>query len=197
MMPDMDNYLVAIGTVTGVEAPGEIFHRTFTHSVFTILFLVVLFYIVSTATRDERWKNLGYGLGVGVGLHMLLDLAIWFNGVPLFWPLGTELNFWGNYSPPEALVKFLNPAELLFFGLFFYWLLQSAVKTKTNVPSQPTVRTWAYVMFALFAVFLVLAYVDVGTFTATKDLIYGLVYLVGLTAAFVLTIRMRATLEAA
>lgn len=198
MFPDMDNYLVAIGTVTRiVEEPGEVFHRTFTHSIFTIIIMMAIFYAVGVARKDDRWKNLGYGFGIGIALHMLLDLVIWFNGVPLFWPLGTELNFWAGYTPPEALSKILNPAELLFFGLFFYWLLRTAQGTKTNVPLRPGVRRWMYAMFALFVVFGVLAFIDLGGITATIDLVYGLVYLVGLTAAFVLTVKMRATLEAA
>ena len=196
MFPDMDNYLVAIGTVTGVKEPGEIFHRTFTHSVFTILIMMAVFFIVGIARKEDRWKNLGVGFGIGIALHMLLDLLIWFNGVPLFWPLGAELNFWSNYQPPEMLTKILNPAELLFFGLFFYWMLKTAQDTKTNVPLRPGVRRWMYAMFALFVVFGALAYMNLGSLSSTVNLVYGLVYLVALTAAFVLTIKMRATFEA-
>ncbi len=147
IFPDMDNYLVAVGTVTGIQEPDELFHRTFTHSVFTILFIVVLFYVAALIRKDDRWKYFGYGMGVGVAMHMALDLLIWFNGVPIFWPLGSELNFWANYNPPEALVKILNPAELLFFGLYFYWLLRAAQSNNTNVPLRPAVRRWMNVMY--------------------------------------------------
>ena len=197
MFPDMDNYLVAIGTVTGVENPGEVFHRTFTHSVFTILFMILVFFVVGAVRKDDRWRNLGVGFGVGIALHMLLDLVIWYNGVPLFWPLGTELNFWEGVEKPALLEKLLNPAELLFFGLFFFWLLRSAQNTNTNVPLRPVVRMWMNVMFFLFFLFAFLAFMNLGGFTKTLDMIYGVVYLVGLTAAFFYTIKMRASFEEA
>jgi membrane-bound metal-dependent hydrolase YbcI (DUF457 family) len=197
MFPDMDNYLVAIGTVTGMDEPGEVFHRTFTHSVFTILAVLVIFFVVGTLRKDQRWNNLGIGFGVGIALHMLLDLVIWFNGVPLFWPLGSELNFWSGYSPPEALVKILNPAELLFFGLFFFWLLRTAQTKKTDLNKQKSLQAWMNAMYLLFVVFAVLAFVNIGNLSNTVNLVYGLVYLVALTAAFVYTIQMRKTVEAA
>ena len=130
-------------------------------------------------------------------MHMALDLLIWFNGVPIFWPLGPEYNLWEGFTPPEVLVKFLNPAELLFFGLFFFWLLSLARATKTNMPLQKPLRRWMNAMYLLFAVFAVLAYVNLGTAGDMVELVYGLTYLVALTAAFVFTIRMRATVEAA
>ncbi len=195
IFPDMDNYLVAVGTVTGIQEPDELFHRTFTHSVFTILFILVLFYVAALVRKDDRWKYFGYGMGVGVAMHMALDLLIWFNGVPIFWPLGSELNFWANYNPPEALVKILNPAELLFFGLYFYWLLRAAQSNNTNVPLRPAVRRWMNVMYLLFIVFAILAYVELGSFRQITELVFGLTYLIALTAAFVLTIRMRRSFE--
>lgn len=197
ILPDMDNYLVAIGTITGVENPGEIYHRTFTHSIFTILVVVALFYLIGLIRKDQRWNNLGIGLGIGIALHMALDLLLWFNGVPLLWPLGPELNFWAGYEPPEVLEKILNPLELLFFGLFFYWLLQASQKTKRNIPERKSLRIWMNALFVLFVIFAVLAYLNLGTITSTINLVYGLVYLVALTAAFVYTIRMRAAVEAA
>lgn len=192
MFPDLDNYAVAVATVAGGDTHG--LHRTFTHSVFTILAVLALFHIIALVRGDDRWRNLGTGLGIGIAMHMALDLVIWFNGVPLFWPLGSELNFWENVAPPDWLMTFVaSPAELLFFGLYFLWLWRTALAKGTDTTRQRTARAWMLASFILFAVFLPLAYMDLSVFTIA----FGAVYLVSLTAAFVMTIRMRTTVEAA
>lgn len=48
MFPDLDNLAVAYATLAKLPDP-ESYHRTFTHSVFTILAVVILFYIVAAA----------------------------------------------------------------------------------------------------------------------------------------------------
>jgi membrane-bound metal-dependent hydrolase YbcI (DUF457 family) len=77
MIPDLDNLAVAVATVT--KQPTEGLHRTLTHSLFIVAVIILVFYIISKATRQPRWSNLGWGLGLGVLMHILLDLLIWFN----------------------------------------------------------------------------------------------------------------------
>jgi hypothetical protein len=125
-------------------------------------------------------------------LHIALDLIIWFNGVELFWPLGGWLNLWERVQPPAWFAKLLDPAEFLFFALFFAWLAKVAQSHKTNPDFIRALRFWRIAMFILLAVFTPLAYVLGKGFQT----IYGVFYLVSITAAFVITIRMRQTVEA-
>ncbi|HET7145071.1 MAG TPA: metal-dependent hydrolase, partial [Anaerolineales bacterium] len=106
-VPDMDNVGVAIATLT--KAPTEGIHRTMTHSLLFMAAVVIVFYLIGQWKKDARWNNLGLGLGLGILLHSLLDLVIWFNGVELFWPLRGEINFWANSNPPEWFMKFMEP----------------------------------------------------------------------------------------
>jgi len=189
MFPDLDNYFVAVASVTGRETEG--LHRTFTHSVFTILALWVVFFIFSRLRGDERWYNLGLGLGVGVAMHMALDMLIWFNGVDLLWPLGTEYNFWAGYTPPEWLATLVDSSfEFLFFWLYLFWLGNTARKNGTDAARLPALRYWTLAMLVLFILFLPLSYLWGGYYQ-----VYGGLYLVSITAVFVISIRMRATLE--
>jgi membrane-bound metal-dependent hydrolase YbcI (DUF457 family) len=98
MVPDLDNLAVAYATLSGGDSHG--LHRTFTHSLFTILTVLVGFYLVAALTRNWKWNNLGIGLGIGILMHILLDLVLWFNGVELFWPIRYELNFWRGFETP-------------------------------------------------------------------------------------------------
>lgn len=188
-IPDMDNVGVAVATLTGSSTAG--IHRTATHSVFFVVGLVAAFYLLAQWKREARWNNLGLGLGLGILLHSLLDLLIWFNGVELFWPLGGEVNFWANVTPPEWFMKFMDPAEFLFFGLYLWALGSWARKANTDGGFMGKQRAWMWLEFALFVIFLPLAYLMTKGFLT----IFGALYLFSLFMAFFVTIRMRRTVE--
>ncbi len=190
LFPDLDNYAVAVATVAKLNTHG--LHRTFTHSIFTILAALVIFSIVAQVRKEPRWTNFGIGFGAGIGLHMLLDLLIWFNGVELLWPFGGWVNFWEAIKPPEWFAKLLDPAEFAFLALFLAWLATTARKSQTNTDFLATLRRWTLVMVVLLIIFTPLAYVMSKGFLT----IFGVFYLISITAAFVITIRMRQTVEA-
>jgi len=191
LFPDMDNVGVAVATVA--KLPTEGIHRTVTHSVFFAIAVALVFYIVGQAKGTKRWSNLGLGLGLGILLHSLLDLVLWFNGLEFFWPLGGEINFWANSHPPEWFTKLLDPAEFLFLGLYLWALGAWARKFNTDSDYLGRHRVWMLLEFALFIIFTPMFYLmDSGYKT-----IYGLLYLISLFAAFFVTIRMRKTVEAA
>lgn len=189
LLPDADNLAVAVTTVT--KLPTEGVHRTFTHSLFTVAAVIIVFNVVSIILRSSRWRNLGLGLGLGILLHILLDLVIWFNGVAILWPLSSWINFWSVVTPPAWFEKLMLPAEFLFMGLFFAWLAAIARKQGTDQRYSRTVSLWAWVQLALFLVFTLLVYAMQSGFLT----IYGLVYLLSLGLAIYITIRMRETLE--
>lgn len=189
LFPDLDNIAVAIATVTKSSTEG--LHRTFTHSIFTALVLVLAFFIASRVTREERWNNFGMGFGAGILMHIILDLFLWFNGVELFWPIKYDLNFWSWFVMPNWLDILLKTGEFLAFGLFFLLLVTVGRKQKTDEDFLPKLRTYAYVQFGLFAL------VSAAGFVMQKGFmtIYGLLYLLSLFFAIAMTIRMRKTIE--
>ncbi|KAA3659097.1 MAG: metal-dependent hydrolase [Chloroflexi bacterium] len=189
LLPDADNLAVAVATVTDASTEG--LHRTFTHSLFTVAAIIIIFQLFAVLTKRPRWGNLGLGLGIGVLMHILLDLVIWFNGVQILWPLPSWVNFWQGSSPPEWFSKFLMPVEMLFFAFYFWTLIVLARRQNTNLDRLKALQVWTAVQAFLFLLFLVLVYtMDSGFLT-----IYGAVYLLSLGLAFVLTIRMRQTIE--
>jgi membrane-bound metal-dependent hydrolase YbcI (DUF457 family) len=190
-LPDADNLAVAVATVTG--RPTEGLHRTFTHSLFTVVAVVAVFYVVGQLTNRPRWFNLGLGLGIGILMHILLDLLIWFNGVEILWPLPSWINLWENVTPPEWWRKLMRPVEFLFFALFFVLLDVTARKRSTDLGFLRTLWVWIGVQGVLFVVFTVLVYtMEKGFMTP-----YGALYLLSLGLAFGITLRMRQTVEAA
>jgi len=190
LFPDADNIAVAIATLMGKSTEG--LHRTFTHSLFFVAVVIILFYGVAGITKNSKWGNLGIGLGVGILMHILLDLMIWFNGVEILWPLPSWVNLWEGVTLPEWWNKLMLPAENLCFVLFFLLLASTARKQKTDTGFLPKLKIWTWLQAALFVIFLVLVFtMDTGFMT-----IFGAVYLISLGLAFGITIRMRATVEA-
>ena len=192
MFPDLDNIVVAYATLAKLPEP-EHFHRTFTHSVFTVLAMVILFYLIAVFAKNGKWKNFGLGFGIGILMHVLLDLALWFNGVEILWPFGGELNFWGWFTTPVWLKTFLDTGEFLAFGLYFLMLGSLALRYEADAERHASSKTWMYIEFALFVLFAALFFI-----VGTKGLLYqvfGGLYLLSLIVAMVLTIQMRHTVE--
>jgi membrane-bound metal-dependent hydrolase YbcI (DUF457 family) len=189
LLPDADNLAVAVATVMKRSTDG--LHRTFTHSLTTVIIVVIVFYLVSLVLRQPRWNNLGVGLGAGILMHIVLDLLIWFNGVAIIWPVPSWVNLWNGFTPPVWFDKLMLSTEFLFFALFFIGLEQLARKLHTNPDFLGTLRFWIWVQAGLFILFTVLVYLLQKGFMTP----YGLVYLLSLGLAIGVTIRMRDTLE--
>jgi membrane-bound metal-dependent hydrolase YbcI (DUF457 family) len=189
MLPDADNLAVAVATITKQPTAG--LHRTFTHSLFTVVVVIAVFYLVSLITKHPRWNNLGIGLGVGILMHILLDLLIWFDGVAILWPISSWINLWSNVTPPTWWTTLMQPVELLFFALFFLYLYFLARKQGTDLGFLGKLRIWTILEGILFIIFLVLAY----TLSKGFLIIFGAIYLLSLGLAIGVAIRMRSTIE--
>ena len=190
IFPDADNLAVAVATVMGRSTEG--LHRTFTHSLFLVAAIVVVFYGVAWASKRSEWGNLGLGLGIGVSMHILLDLLVWFDGVEILWPLPSWVNLWNNVTPPEWWDKLMMPVENLSFMLFFLLLASTARKRNTDGNYLSKLRAWTWVQGILFVVFMAMVYTMQSGFMT----IFGAVYLLSLGLAFGVSIRMRDTIEA-
>jgi len=191
MFPDLDNLAVAYATMTKADAHG--LHRTFTHSIFTVIVVIGLSYLLAALTKNQQWNNLGLGLGVGILMHILLDLILWFNGVEILWPIRYELNFWRWFTVPDWLKIILDTGEFLAFGLYFLLLSSLAQRQGTDAQRQGSSRTWAYIQFALFFLFTVLFF-RAGA-RGLPYTIFGGLYILSMIIAIAVTIRMRKTIE--
>lgn len=192
MFPDLDNLVVAYATLAKLPDP-EHYHRTFTHSLFTILTMVILFYIVAALTKNEKWRNFGIGFGAGIVMHVLVDLVLWFNGVELLWPIPFEVNFWSWFTTPAWLKILLDTGEFLAFGLYFLLLGLLAIRHGTDADRQRSSKTWAYIEFGLFFLFTAVFFA-IGP-RGLQYQVYGGLYLLSLIVGMVITIRMKRTVE--
>lgn len=190
LLPDMDALAVAYANLTGGDDHG--LHRTWSHSIITIIGLVIVFYIISAISKRPRIGNLGLGIGIGMLLHALLDLVIWFRGVEIFWPFYGEVNFWQNFTPPAWWLNSLeSAAEFLLIAAFFWYLSSMARKKGTDGDFLGKLKVWTWIEIGLGIIFLVLVYTWDGYFIP-----YGAAYILSLGLALGIIIRMRKTIEA-
>ena len=189
VLPDVDILAMAVATLAGWPTVRvERLHRTFTHSVFTAALAVAVFCIIGWASRRPQWKDLGIGLGIGILMHILLDLVIWFRGVEILWPLSSPVNFWKPVGGWWG--TFELPAEFLCFALLFLVLHRLANKQGTDLTVLPKLLTWAWLQSLLFVALWVLAYAWRGGY----PIVHGALYLPSLGLAIGVIIRMRKTL---
>lgn len=189
LFPDADNLAVAIATVA--KLPTEGLHRTFTHSLLMMASIIFVFLVISKVVKRVKWINLGLGLAIGILMHVLVDLLIWFDGVAVFWPAPIMVNMWSGITPPEWWSKLMLPLEFFFFVLYFWCLLAMSRKQKTDIELQKSLKIWMIILGTLFVVFTTLVYIMSAGFMT----IYGLLYLLSLGLAVWISLRMKTTLE--
>ena len=189
MLPDADILAMAVATLAGW--PTERLHRTFTHSLFTVALVLLVFRVVAWALHRPHWWNLGLGLGLGILLHIALDLAIWFRGVAILWPLALEVDLWQNAIVPGWWSTLELPAEFLGFALLFVALHRLAHRQGTDLPFLRRLRFWIGVQGVLFVSLVVLAW----ALGERYRIVHGALYLPSLGLAIGIVIRMRRTLE--
>jgi membrane-bound metal-dependent hydrolase YbcI (DUF457 family) len=190
MIPDVDNLAVAAATI--LKQPTDGLHRTFTHSLFIAVAVMVVFHLVGLLAKQPHYSNLGIGLGVGILMHIALDLLIWFNGVAILWPIPSWISLWNGYMPPVWFDKLMLSTEFLFFALFFVGLNRLARRSNTDIDYLGKLRVWTWIQIGLFLVFTVLVYLLHKGYMSP----YGMIYLLSLALAIGVTIRMRKTVEA-
>jgi len=95
---------------------------------------------------------------------------------------------------PAWLKIFLDTGEFLAFGLYFLLLGSLARQYGTDAERQGSSKTWAYIQFGLFILFTVLFF-TIGT-VGLHYKVFGVLYLLSMIIAMVVTTRMRATVEA-
>jgi membrane-bound metal-dependent hydrolase YbcI (DUF457 family) len=189
LLPDADNLFVAVATLTGRSTEG--LHRTFTHSIFFVAALIAVFEVIALISRKKHWRNLGRGLGVGVLMHIALDLLVWFNGVEILWPLDSWVNLWPGIVMPDWWTRLMLPLENATLALFLIMLAELARKQGTDEAYLGWLRIWIWVQSGLAVVFLVMVYaMESGYLTP-----FGAVYLLSLFLVAGIAIRMRSTID--
>ena len=196
ILPDLDTVFVAIGSLFYPILDSEkLFHRSFSHSFFTIILIFLIFSILAEWKKQPVYRSIGKGLVLGILSHIILDTFFWFHQIQFLWPLPLQpFNFWDFWEPPEWIHRTMLVIE--FFC--FYWYAWFLITKHLGSPNQHSwiikyLQIWKNCEGILFALFILLALWNPSSFI----IIFGAAYIPSLIMMLWATYISRDVLESA
>ena len=162
MLPDLDIIVVAVASLFyTIPLAEEIFHRTFSHSFFTLIFVFLLFAILSELKKKPVLKSIGKGITLGMLIHLLIDSVIWFRHIDLLWPLPLEpINLWQLWEAPTLVFNILLALEFFFFRWYAWFLITQHLKAPGHqswfIKYLNIWKNWEAYLFLLFIILIIL-----------------------------------------
>jgi len=160
LIPDVDFFPLALLYFFNSKLALSM-HRSFTHSLLAVI-LVTAFFLLKD--KSKSGKGFAWGLGAGMLLHIIMDIAVWFSGVDILWPLGafglqSKIHLWANVAINPLLPKLMGALDYLFFGLYYIYLGSLANRQGTDAQMLPFLRRATLLQWAFLVVFLALVFV--------------------------------------
>ena len=194
ILPDLDVIVVALASIFHPVSQAEnIFHRTFSHSFFTLIFVYLLFAILSELKKKPVLKPIGKGIALGMLTHLFIDTLIWFHQIDLFWPLPLEpINLWHFFTAPPLLLQIL----LIFEFFCFRWYAWFLITQHFKYPNSQSwivkyLNIWKNLQTYIFLFFIILAIWNPPFF----KILFGIAYIPSLIMALFSTYMSRDALE--
>ena len=194
MLPDLDIIIVAFSSIIYTIKQAEtIFHRTFSHSFFSLIFIYLTFLILAEIKKDPTLKSIGKGIAFGMLIHYIVDTFLWFRHIHLLWPLPLDpVNLWKAWEFPPFIHKILLALEFFFFRWYAWFLITQHLK-------HPGEKSW-YIKYLNqwksieSILFLSIAIMVIGNLPFF-EVLFGLFYIPSLIMALVSTYISRDALE--
>ena len=194
MLPDLDVIVVAFASLFySISQAEEIFHRTFSHSFFTLIFVYLVFAILSEIYKKPVLKSVGKGITLGMLTHLLIDTLIWFRQVDLLWPLPLQpLNLWHLWEAPPLVVHILLIFEFFCFRWYAWFLITQHLKVPgTQSWFVKYLNIWKNLETYIFLFFIIMLIWNTSFFY----ILFGIAYIPSLIMALYSTYVSRDALE--
>ena len=194
MLPDLDIIVVAVASVFyTIPLAEELFHRSFSHSFFTLIFVYLLFAILSELKKQPVLKSVGKGLALGMLTHYLLDTLIWFREIDLFWPLPfNSINLWSSWDIPAQIFQILLIIEFFCFRWYAWFLITCHIASPCeNSWFIKYLNFWKNIESYIFLLFIFLVIWNPPFF----NILFGIAYIPSLIMALYSTYISKDALE--
>jgi membrane-bound metal-dependent hydrolase YbcI (DUF457 family) len=194
MLPDLDIIIVIFASLFyTIEQAETIFHRTFSHSFFSLIIIYLIFVIFAEVNKNPKIKSIGKGIALGMLIHYIVDTFLWFRHIDLLWPLPVNpINLWKLCEFPPLVHKILLALEFFFFRWYAWFLITQHLK-------QPGEKSW-YIKYLNqwksieSILFLSIAIMVIGNLPFF-EVLFGLFYIPSLIMALASTYICRDALE--
>ena len=196
ILPDIDILFSAIAFLFGSSInDAEAIHRTFTHSIFSTITIYLVFLSIAEITSNKKFKIIGQGLCLGISVHIILDIFLWFSEVSILWPIQPHMlqpvNIWGTNSllnNNELLRKILLSLEFILFRTYGWFLINKFIQSR-NIENADWfikyVSKWIKIEFLFFIFFLLLIYLNINL--DTYKIFFTIIYIPSLMMALIST----------
>ena len=194
ILPDMDVIAVAIGSLFyQIHRSEQLFHRTFSHSFFTIILIYLLFAIFAEWKKNPTLKSIGSGIVLGMLTHIVLDTFFWFREIHFLWPLPIEpFNMWKFWVLPEWIYRSMLVLEFFFFRWYAWFLIQRHIQTPNRLSWILTyLNKWKMIESGVFVLFIIIGFWNPHFF----KIMFGVAYIPSITMALWGTFMSRDALE--
>ena len=194
ILPDLDIIVVAIGSLFyPISYSEELFHRSFSHSFFTLIAIFLLFAILAEWKKRPVFKSIGKGLALGMLSHIILDTFLWFRAIQFLWPLPLKpFNLWSLWEIPDWIHRSMLVLEFFCFRWYAWFLITKHLRT----PSKQSwiikyLQIWKNLGTILFIFFSLMVLWNPSIFLV----LFGMTYIPSLIMALWATYMSRDTLE--
>ena len=194
MLPDLDIIVVALASLFyPISQAEEIFHRTFSHSFFTLIFVFLFFAILSELKKKPVLKSIGKGLSIGMLTHFLIDTLLWFRSIDLLWPLPLQpINLWQYIEIPAMVFQILLIFEFFCFRWYAWFLITQHLKAPANNSwFVKYLNIWKNCETYIFMIFIFILLWNPTFF----NILFGIAYVPSLIMALFSTYMSRDVLE--
>jgi len=194
MLPDLDIIAVAIASIFyPINQAEEIFHRTFSHSFFTLIFIYLISAILSELYKKPVLKSIGKGIALGMLTHSLIDTLIWFRQIDLLWPLPLQpINLWHWWEAPPLVFQILLIFEFFCFRWYAWFLITQHLKTPgTQSWFVKYLNIWKNMETYIFLFFIIMLIWNPSFF----NILFAIAYIPSLIMALFSTYLSRDALE--
>ena len=194
ILPDLDIIIVAIGSLFYPILESErMFHRTFSHSFFTVIAVYLIFSILAEWKKYPSFKSIGKGLALGILSHIILDTFFWFQEIQFLWPLPLKpFNLWIFFKAPDWIHRAMLVLEFFCFRWYAWFLI---TKHLSNPNQQSWIikylQLWKNLETMFFLFFALLAFWNPAIFLV----LFGVAYIPSLIMALWTTYMSRNALE--
>ena len=194
ILPDLDVIAVAIGSLFyPIHQAEHIFHRTFSHSFFTLILIYLLFAIWSELKNNPSLKSVGKGLVLGMLTHIVLDTFFWFREIHFLWPLPIKpFNLWIFWEAPDWFNRSMLVLEFFFFRWYAWFLIQRHLQTPNRLSWIVSyLNIWKNIESGILLIFIILGIWNPQFF----KILFGAAYIPSLLFALWGTYMSRDALE--
>jgi len=182
ILPDLDVIAVAIGSLFyPIHQAEQIFHRTFSHSFFTLILIYLLFAIWGEWKNNSTMKSVGKGLVLGMITHIVIDTFFWFREIHFLWPLPiAPFNLWKIWSAPEWFHRSMLVLEFFCFRWYAWFLIQKHLQNPNRLSWIVSyLNNWKNIESVLFLLFVLLGLLNPQFF----KILFGAAYIPSLIIA--------------